>query len=182
MNDPNIHWIYRIDVLNSNTAKTPEEAKQRCFKKLPKYKSVFHGLRNSKWVDLSGHMESIFTPEGKVVVDIKTMGTFNFFGPDMAAEHKAADVDPYWNPVSWKCVTKKLVDKYACGYDNYKQEFMKRWIELQKSGHEIISRVMKRTFWRMFQSDPGAMVPNQQDLLEKDFDPAAVYRPRQMLA
>ena len=166
MKNPNIHWIYRIDVLNSNTAKTPEEARQRCFKKISKHKSVFHGLRNSKWVDLSGHMESIFTPEGKVVVDIKTMGTFNFFGPDMAAEHKAADVDPYWNPLSWKCVTKKRVDKYACGYGNYKEEFMKKWSELQKSG-EILSNVMKKTFWRMFQSDPGAMVPNRQiDLLD----------------
>jgi len=184
MNDPNIHWIYRIDVLNSNTAKTPKEARQRCFKKLPKYKSVFHGLGNSKWVDLTGHMESVFTPEGKVVVDIKTMGTFNFFSPDMAAEHKAADVDPYWNPATWKCVTRKRVDKYACGYDNYKEEFMKKWDEFSSDG-EILSTVMKKTFWRMFQSDPDVMAPNPPDILEKKYDPfpgITKSQGRQMLA
>lgn len=211
--EPNIHWIYRVDVLNSNTAKTVAEAEERCFKKMPIHESVFHGVRNSKYVDQSGHMESVFTPEGKVVVSIKEMGTFNFFGKangkwakGMREAHVEADVKPYLNILSRKCMKSKRLSiglkikeginfllpkkykmktqldqgstftkKYGCGYGNYRKEFMKKWDEL-RSQPQIISKNMKRTFWRMFQFDRDAMKPGQL------FDGVRGKVPKEMIA
>ena len=139
--DPNLHHIYRIDVLNTNTAKSIPEAKKRCFKLLGFFKSMFHspwygfkpGSRNAKYVDLSGHMESVFDPNGKVVTDISLMGTFNFFGPSHAGAHWDADVVPYQE------------------YDNYKEQFMKEWEKI-RSTPEMLSRDIKDCVWRHFQT------------------------------
>ena len=155
MADKNLHWIYRVDILNSNTAKTIPEAKQRCFKLLGFFKSMFHspwygfkiGSRNSKYVDLSGHMESVFDPSGKVVIDIKLLGTFNFFGPDEAGAHWDADVEPYKE------------------YDNYNEAFMRRWEEVGS----ILSTNLKKTCWRMFQSDKTLFMNPISDEESKSF-------------
>ena len=73
--------------------------------------NLFRPQSNSKYVDQSGHMESVFTPEGKVVVSIAKMGTFNFFGKangkwakGMKHAHVEADVKPYLNIFSRKCM------------------------------------------------------------------------------
>ena len=91
------------------------------------------GSRNAKYVDLSGHMESVFDPNGKVVTDISLMGTFNFFGPSHAGAHWDADVVPYQE------------------YDNYKEQFMKEWEKI-RSTPETLSRDIKDCVWRHFQT------------------------------
>ena len=193
MADPNIHWIYRVDVLNSGTAKTVEEAEKRCFTLMSKPESIFHGVLNSKYVDQSGHMESIFNPEGKVVVNIDQMGTFNFFGKangewnGMSGAHTAADVIPYLNVFSKKCMKStaaRIALKMKEGWNyvvpkkfevntqlDHASAFLKdygcgygnyreEFMERWKyldEHPEIISLKEKRTFWRMFQHDPNVM-------------------------
>lgn len=194
MADPNIHWIYRVDVLNSGTAKTVADAESRCFTLMSKPESVFHGILNSKYVDQSGHMESIFTPDGKVVVNIAEMGTFNFFGKangewnGMSGAHTAADVIPYLNIFSKKCMKSaatRIALKMKEGWNYIVPKKFEVDIQLDRKGAtlkdygcgygnyrkefmerwkhlrehpETISLRQKRTFWRMFQDDPNVMM------------------------
>lgn len=100
MKDKDIHTKFR-DILNTNIPSTEEEAKKAGFKKMPMHKSVFHSpwykfWQNSKYVSADGHREVVFDPNGKRVDTRKYLGTFNFFGPDQASNHKKADVDPYF--------------------------------------------------------------------------------------
>lgn len=99
MANKNLHTVYR-DILNTNIPATEKEAIARGFIKLPWYKSVYHNplyapWTNSKYIDSSGHLESVYDGQGNLVTSKDYLGTFNFFGPDDFSGHKAADVDPY---------------------------------------------------------------------------------------
>ena len=119
---------------------------------------------------------------------------------------RGRDVKPYLNILSRKCMKSKRLSiglkikeginfllpkkykmktqldkgstftkKYGCGYGNYRKEFMKKWDEL-RSQPQIISKNMKRTFWRMFQFDRDAMKPGQL------FDGVRRTVPKEMIA
>ncbi|WAC21842.1 hypothetical protein OVA24_10650 [Luteolibacter sp. SL250] len=98
--DKDLHTTYR-DILNTNIPASKEDAEAQGFKKLPWHQSIFHQDyynpfgSNEKYVSADGHREVVFDSNGEVVSDRSNLGTFNFFGPDKAGDHKAADVDPY---------------------------------------------------------------------------------------
>lgn len=99
MKDKSLHTAYR-DILNSNSPATEAEAKKQGFVKLGAHKSIFHNpwynpFQNSKYVSKDGHREAVFDGRGVLVNSNDYKGTFNFFGPDKAAEHWKADVEPY---------------------------------------------------------------------------------------
>jgi hypothetical protein len=96
MASENLHKVYR-GILNSNVPQTSAGAQEAGFTKLGFFKSLFHNpISNSKWVGPSGHLEGVYSRRsGTIDVSNSYGGTFNFFGPDNASAHKAADVDPY---------------------------------------------------------------------------------------
>jgi hypothetical protein len=99
MEDKSLHTVYR-DILNTNIPTTEATAKKAGFTKLDVHQSVFHNPWYNPWMNLKyvgpdGHLEAVYDSEGEIVRDKKYKGTFNFFGPDQAGNHKAADVDPY---------------------------------------------------------------------------------------
>ncbi len=96
MANKNLHTVYR-SILNSNAPQTAAAAATAGYQKLGFWKSIFHNpIVNSKWVGPSGHMEGVYNSKGNIVNSNSVRGTFNFFGPDQAGAHKAADVDPYF--------------------------------------------------------------------------------------
>lgn len=101
--DKDLHTSYR-DILNTNIPASKSDAEKQGFIKLPWQKSIFHQDyfnpfgSNEKYVSADGHREVVFDSNGDVISDRSNIGTFNFFGPDKAGDHKAADVDPY---VKW---------------------------------------------------------------------------------
>ena len=96
MASENLHKVYR-DILNTNVPQTAIAAANANYKELGFWKSIFHNpIVNSKWVGPYGHMEGVYGPNDQIVTTDTVKGTFNFFGPDQAAAHKAADVDPYF--------------------------------------------------------------------------------------
>lgn len=96
MKDENLHTTYR-NILNSNIPATAEAAEEAGFEKLPFMKSIFHNpFANSKWVGPNGHLEAVYDGNGDLVTSNSVKGTFNFFGPDNASGHTAADVKPYF--------------------------------------------------------------------------------------
>lgn len=114
MADKDLHTTYR-DILNTNVPISAQDAKDKGFKKMSMIKSYFHQEKitekkvfgypvmnpfgsNEKYVSADGHREVVFDSNGDVISDRSNLGTFNFFGPDKAGDHKAADVDPY---VKW---------------------------------------------------------------------------------
>ncbi len=99
MANKKLHTVYR-EILNTNIPPTEKEAIARGFIKLPWYKSIYHNPKyapwtNSKYIDSSGHLESVYDGQGNLVTSKDYLGTFNFFGPDKPSDHWAADVDPY---------------------------------------------------------------------------------------
>ena len=96
MANKNLHKVYR-SILNSNVPQTSANASTAGYQKMSFWKSLFHNpIKNSKWIGPSGHMEGVYNSKGNLVNANSVKGTFNFFGPDQAGAHKAADVDPYF--------------------------------------------------------------------------------------
>ena len=98
--DKDLHSVYR-DILNSHAPATEKDAIAAGYTQPTFLGSEFLGRWyhdpwvNSKYVDPTGHLESVFDGDGNLVSSNDYKGTFNFFPPDQAGDHKLADVDPY---------------------------------------------------------------------------------------
>lgn len=97
--DKDIHTIYR-DLLNTNVPKTKEDAIRLGYTKLSVLTSIYHNpvtdmWKNTKFVSADGHLEAVYDEHGELVDSNDFKGTFNFFGPDQASGHAAADVETY---------------------------------------------------------------------------------------
>ena len=100
MADKDLHTVYR-SILNNNAPTTKADAIKASYTQPTFLGSRFLGnwyhdpWKNSKYISPSGHLESVFDEGGNLVSSNDYKGTFNFFGPDQKAAHKAADVDPF---------------------------------------------------------------------------------------
>lgn len=101
MADKDLHTAYR-SILNSNVPATKEAAKAAGYTQPTLLGSKFLAnwyhdpWNNEKWVSPDGHLEGVYDANGNLVNTLEYKGTFNFFGPDKTGDHKAADVDPYY--------------------------------------------------------------------------------------
>jgi hypothetical protein len=98
MGDEQLHRNYR-SILNTNVPATRAQAvsPEFGFVKQSFWANLFHNpFQNTKYLSPDGHMEAVFDRKGNLVRSDDYKGTFNFYSPSQAADHKAADVDPFF--------------------------------------------------------------------------------------
>ena len=78
-----------------NLPKDPETAKKWGYIELDKSQSLYHGANNRKFVHSSGS-EVIYDPQGRIVVDPRFIGTWNYGTEPRSISHFISDVVPYW--------------------------------------------------------------------------------------
>ena len=95
---------FEWDEFEKLNERLPEDLKWR---ELPWYQSIFHKFsldtawqgNNRKYVSACEHFEVVYTKENYLVdeeFNSTYMGTYNYYGPTQAEEHKKYDVDPYF--------------------------------------------------------------------------------------
>ncbi len=72
------------------------------YNKLSKFKSIYHGVENEKFVSMNpdvnktGMYEVVYSSSGSLIKTSEELGTFNFYSPSKEKAHTLYDVVPYW--------------------------------------------------------------------------------------
>jgi hypothetical protein len=92
---------YSRNVLN-NAPLTEQDAIKKGWTKLKQSESAYHQIGignkdNSKYVSADGKLEAVYYSDGKIVRDIRNVGTYNIASPtDEKLKHLLYDVLPYY--------------------------------------------------------------------------------------